>query len=185
MRRFPSLQTLRAELTLCAISRHSSSRASSARSRRPRRSRWSLASLGSCGGSASIPDKVAAVLPEDVNAMRTFDVVPVIRLQSNQHRIELPIVIKRLFSQRNSLSKLELAKNAKSTLIRLIARGEATTLRIATDTLSVSVPTPAASCSELDPLSLALLFGQLCRDRSNGEILQADAGTVEQRDLVI
>ncbi len=51
---------------------------------------------------ASIPDKVAAVLPEDVNAMRTFDVVPVIRLQSNQHRIELPIVIKRLFSQRNS-----------------------------------------------------------------------------------
>ncbi len=58
--------------------------------------------LGSCGGSASIPDKVAAVLSENVNAMRTFDVVPVIRLQSNQHRIELPIVIKRLFSQRNS-----------------------------------------------------------------------------------
>jgi hypothetical protein len=34
--------------------------------------------------------------------MRTFDVVPVIRLQSNQHRIELPIVINRLFSQMNS-----------------------------------------------------------------------------------
>jgi hypothetical protein len=51
-----------------------------------------------CSGSI----RLAAALPEDVNAMRTFDVVPVIRLQSNQHRIELPIVIKRLFSQRNS-----------------------------------------------------------------------------------
>ena len=30
--------------------------------------------LGSCGGSASIPDTVAAVLPEDLNAMRTFGV---------------------------------------------------------------------------------------------------------------
>ncbi len=55
--------------------------------------------LGSCCGSASIPDKVAAALPEDVNAMRTFDVVPVIRLQSNQHRAELLLVIKRLFFQ--------------------------------------------------------------------------------------
>ncbi len=55
--------------------------------------------LGSCGGSASIPDTVAAVLPEDVNAMRTFDVVPVIRLQSNQQRTELPLIIKRLLFQ--------------------------------------------------------------------------------------
>jgi hypothetical protein len=34
-----------------------------------------------------------------MNAMRTFDVVPVIRLQSDQHRIELPIFIKWLLFQ--------------------------------------------------------------------------------------
>ena len=45
--------------------------------------------------------------------------------------------------------------------------------------------TPAVSCSELDALSLALPFGQLCRDGCDGEVLETDAGTVEQRDLVI
>jgi hypothetical protein len=37
--------------------------------------------------------------PKGMNAMRTFDVVPVIRLQSDQHRIELPIFIKWLLFQ--------------------------------------------------------------------------------------
>jgi len=46
--------------------------------------------------------------------MRTFDAAPVVCLQSNQHRIELPLVIKWLSFQLISDCKLELAKNMRN-----------------------------------------------------------------------
>jgi hypothetical protein len=46
--------------------------------------------------------------------MRTFDAAPVVCLQSNQHRIELPPVIKRLSFQLISYCKLEFAKNMRN-----------------------------------------------------------------------
>jgi hypothetical protein len=53
---------------------------------------------------AQIAVCIAAALPEDVNAKRTFDAAPVIRLQSNQHRIELSPIIKWLLFQMVSFS---------------------------------------------------------------------------------
>ena len=61
----------------------------------------------------------------NMNIMRTFDVLPVVRLQSNQHRIELSLIIKRLLLQMISLpSRRDGRKLSDETLAMALKRLE-------------------------------------------------------------